>query len=375
MDSPKAEPPAGEAADEDAAEPSPGAKGAWAGQVGPAGNAACKCRDPPLARAPARGCSDTASIPHGHARMPMRAYVCARMAAPHRIQHTRAHARTHTHTHTSTHACMHTCTLAHARARVHPYNPQSATPTIHSLPLSLSHSLALFLALSLSRSLALSLSRSLALSLSRALALSLSRSLALSLSRSLALSLSRSLAHSLTRSLAVSLARALCLSLCSLARARALARSLSTPPSPSLSFSLWCAEVLLLHCSVWAMANRPRPDGAPWPRLFQMASVHNLWVSRVRAKGAGWQVSAFVPRAWFCGMACAFAGHKEPTRIAWECTPYTAYRDELPGLTQTAWHVPCVCCAQQMLRRGRERARADGTAAAKGCATVCGVGL
>ena len=127
--------------------------------------------------------------------------------------------------------------------------------------------------------------------------------------------------------------------------------------------------------AVGAMANRPRPDGAPWPRLFQMASVHNLWVSRVRAKGAGWQVSAFVPRAWFCGMACAFAGHKEPTRIAWECTPYTAYRDELPGLTQTAWHVPCVCCAQQMLRRGRERARADGTAAAKGCATVCGVGL
>ena len=59
MDSPKAEPPAGEAADEDAAEPSPGAKGAWAGQVGPAGNAACKCRDPPLARAPElRGSSE-----------------------------------------------------------------------------------------------------------------------------------------------------------------------------------------------------------------------------------------------------------------------------------------------------------------------------
>jgi len=347
MDSPKAEPPAGEAADEDAAEPSPGAKGAWAGQVGPAGNAACKCRDPPLARAPARGCSDTASIPHGHARMPMRAYVCARMAAPHRIQHTRAHARTHAHTHTHKHTRMH----AHMHART-----RTRTRTPIQSPICHAHH-------TLSSSVALSFSGS------------LSRALALSLSRSLALSLSRSLAHSLTRSLAVSLARALCLSLCSLARARALARSLSTPPSPSLSFSLWCAEVLLLHCSVWAMANRPRPDGAPWPRLFQMASVHNLWVSRVRAKGAGWQVSAFVPRAWFCGMACAFAGHKEPTRIAWECTPYTAYRDELPGLTQTAWHVPCVCCAQQMLRRGRERARADGTAAAKGCATVCGVGL
>jgi len=262
MDSPKAEPPAGEAADEDAAEPSPGAKGAWAGQVGPAGNAACKCRDPPLARAPARGCSDTASIPHGHARMPMRAYVCARMAAPHRIQHTRAHARTHAHTHTHKHTRMHA--HMHARTRTRTRTPIQS-PICHAHH-TLSSSVALSFSGSLSRALALSLSRSLALSLSRSLALSLSRSLALSLSRSLALSLSRSLAHSLTRSLALSLsrsrARSVTLTVLSLALALSLARCQPLPLHPSLSLF-----GVLRFCSCIAQSGQWQIDRGPMGHL------------------------------------------------------------------------------------------------------------